>query len=77
MEVSEKRGRHWVRLPFACGLRVLGEVVLNAEVGLVMAYLGGRKRPAEREMVRGKGFGHGKPVATLGFALAEIWGLGP
>ncbi len=77
VEVSEKRGRHWVRLPFACGLRVLGEVVLNAEVGLVMAYLGGRKRPAEREMVRGKGFGHGKPVATLGFALAEIWGLGP
>ena len=28
VEVSEKRGRHWVRLPFACGLRVLGEVVL-------------------------------------------------
>ena len=34
VEVSEKRGRHWVRLPFACGLRVLGEVVLNAEVAL-------------------------------------------
>ncbi len=45
VEVSEKRGRHWVRLPFACGLRVLGEVVLA----------NGRMRAADRGRVRGNG----------------------
>ncbi len=50
VEVSEKRGRHWVRLPFACGLRVLGEVVLA----------NGRMRAADRGRVRGNGFGRGK-----------------
>jgi hypothetical protein len=49
VEVSEKRGRHWVRLPFACGLRVLGEVVF--------ARGDGRVRAADRGRVRGLGFG--------------------
>lgn len=50
VEVSEKRLRHWVRLPFACGLTLVG-LLTRAEVTAPSPRLRLHKRSAFRPRV--------------------------
>ncbi|HEX2899841.1 MAG TPA: hypothetical protein VHS96_08995 [Bacteroidia bacterium] len=61
VEVSEKRCRHWVRLPFACGLTCVG-VVCAGDLEDARLRPSGRRRAQSRVMVRG---GEGCEMAVL------------